>query len=61
MHMTKSSIARVCGAAAALFLFGCGSSSISGDPAAAFAGSWTFGSGSIRTDVQRSPVSRRST
>ena len=48
MHMTKSSIARVCGAAAALFLFGCGSSSISGDPAATFAGNWTFGSGSIQ-------------
>jgi hypothetical protein len=47
MHMTKSSIARVCGVAAGLFLFGCGSSSISGDPAAAFAGNWTFGSGSI--------------
>jgi hypothetical protein len=48
MHLTKSSIARVCGAAAALFLFGCGSSSSAGDPAAAFAGSWTFGSGSIQ-------------
>ena len=47
MHMTKSSIVRVCGAAAALFLFGCGSSSIAGDPAANFAGAWTFGSGSI--------------
>ncbi len=47
MPMTKSSIARVCGAAAALFLFGCGSSS-SGDPAAAFAGNWTFGSGSLQ-------------
>ena len=47
MHISKSSIARVCGAAAALFLFGCGSSSITGDPAAAFAGNWTFGSGSI--------------
>src|SRR3954452_16358082 len=47
MHTTKSSIAGVCGAAAALFLFGCGSSSITGDPAAAFAGAWTFGSGSI--------------
>jgi hypothetical protein len=47
MHKTKSSIVRVCGAAAALFLLGCGSSSISGDPAAAFAGNWTFGSGSI--------------
>ena len=47
MHMSKSSLARVCGAAAALFLFGCGSSSITGDPAAAFAGTWTFGSGSI--------------
>jgi hypothetical protein len=48
MHISKSSIARVCGAAAALFLLGCGSSgSITGDPAAAFAGAWTFGSGSI--------------
>ena len=48
MPIMKSSIARVCGVAAALFLFGCGSSSISGDPAAAFAGAWTFGSGSIQ-------------
>jgi hypothetical protein len=47
MHLMKSSIVRVCGAAAALFLFGCGSSSIAGDPAANFAGNWTFGSGSI--------------
>lgn len=47
MHLTKSSIVRVCGAAAALFLFGCGSSSIAGDPAANFVGNWTFGSGSI--------------
>ncbi len=47
MHMTKSSIVRACGAVAALFLLGCGSSSIAGDPAAAFAGNWTFGSGSI--------------
>jgi hypothetical protein len=47
MHLTKSSIVRVCGAVAALFLFGCGSSSIAGDPAANFAGNWTFGSGSI--------------
>ena len=48
MPMSKSSIARICGAAAALFLFGCGSSSSTGDPAAAFAGAWTFGSGSIQ-------------
>jgi len=48
MHLTKSSLVRACGAAAALFLFGCGSSSVSGDPAAAFAGNWTFGSGSIQ-------------
>jgi hypothetical protein len=48
MHTTKSSIAGVCGVAAALFLFGCGSSSITGDPAAAFAGNWTFGSGAIQ-------------
>jgi len=48
MHLPKSSILRVCGAAAALFLFGCGSSSTAGDPAAAFAGNWTFGSGSIQ-------------
>jgi len=47
MHFKKSSIVRLWGAAAALFLFGCGSSSIAGDPAAAFAGNWTFGSGSI--------------
>jgi hypothetical protein len=47
MHMTKSSIARVCGVAAALFLFGCGSSGSSSDPADAFAGNWTFDSGSI--------------
>jgi hypothetical protein len=44
----KSSIVRLCTAAAALFLFGCGSSSIAGDPAANFAGAWTFGSGSIQ-------------
>jgi len=59
MHMTKSSIVRVCGAAAALFLFGCGSSSISGDPAANFAGNWTFGSGSIQpmcTGITIAPV-----
>src|SRR5450631_1709691 len=48
MHLTKSSIVRVCGAAAALFLFGCGSSSTTGDPAAAFAGAWTFGSGTLQ-------------
>jgi len=48
MPMTKSSILRLRGAAVALFLFGCGSSSITGDPAAAFAGNWTFGSGSIQ-------------
>ena len=48
MHLPKSSIARLCGAAAALFLFGCGSSSIAGDPATNFAGNWTFGSGSIQ-------------
>ncbi len=48
MHLTKSSIAGVCGAAAALFLFGCGSSSSTGDPAAAFAGAWTFGSGTLQ-------------
>ena len=49
MHLPKSSIVRLCGAAAALFLFGCGSSSTTaGDPAANFAGNWTFGSGSIQ-------------
>jgi hypothetical protein len=52
MHLTTSSIARVCGAAAALLVLGCGSSSINGggggDPAAAVAGSWTFTSGSIQ-------------
>ena len=48
MKLTKSSVVRACGAAAALFLFGCGSSSITGDPAANFAGSWTFASGSIQ-------------
>ena len=48
MHLTKSPIVRACGVVAALFLFGCGSNSIAGDPAAAFAGSWTFGSGSIQ-------------
>ena len=48
MNLTKSSVVRACGAAAALFLFGCGSSSITGDPAANFAGSWTFASGSIQ-------------
>lgn len=47
MNLTKSSVVRACGAAAALFLFGCGSNSITGDPATAFAGNWTFGSGSI--------------
>jgi len=48
MHLVKSSLVRLCGVAAALFLFGCGSSSSSGDPAAAFAGNWTFGSGSLQ-------------
>jgi len=57
MHLTKSSIARVCGAAAALFLFGCGSSSIAGDPAANFAGNWTFGSGSIQPMCNISGIS----
>jgi hypothetical protein len=57
MHLTKSSIVRVCGAAAALFLFGCGSSSIAGDPAAAFAGNWTFGSGSIQPMCNISGIS----
>jgi hypothetical protein len=50
MHLTKSSITRVCGAAAALFVLGCGSSSTradGGDPAAALVGIWTFNSGSI--------------
>jgi hypothetical protein len=49
--MTTSSIARLCGAAAAIFLFGCSSNNdVTGtsNPAAAFAGSWTFGSGSIQ-------------
>jgi hypothetical protein len=48
MHMTKSPIVRACGAVAALFLLGCGSSSIAGNPAANYAGNWTFGSGSIQ-------------
>ena len=57
MHLPKSSIVRVCGAAAALFLFGCGSSSIAGDPAANFAGNWTFGSGSIQPMCNISGIS----
>jgi hypothetical protein len=57
MHKTKSSLVRVCGAAAALFLFGCGSSSIAGDPAANFAGNWTFGSGSIEPMCNLSGIS----
>ena len=57
MHLKKSSIVRLCGAAAALFLFGCGSSSITGDPAAAFAGNWTFGSGSIQPNCNISGIS----
>src|SRR5450631_3376346 len=49
MHLTKSSIVRVCGAAAAVALafVGCGSSGSSSAPADAFAGNWTFDSGSI--------------
>jgi hypothetical protein len=50
MTLTTSSMARLCGAAAAILLFGCGSNAVTSnsDPAAAFAGTWTFGSGSIQ-------------
>jgi hypothetical protein len=51
MTLTTSSIARLCGALAALLLLGCGSNNAvttNSDPAAAFTGSWTFGSGSIQ-------------
>jgi hypothetical protein len=57
MHTTKSSLVRACGAAAALFLFGCGSSSITGDPAANFVGNWTFGSGTIQPACNISGIS----
>jgi hypothetical protein len=51
MTLKTSSIARFCGAAAALFVLGCGSSSsnnTTSDPSKAFTGTWTFGSGSIQ-------------
>ncbi len=50
MTPKTTSIARLCGAAAAFLLLGCGSNAVmtNSDPAAAFAGSWTFGSGSLQ-------------
>jgi hypothetical protein len=52
MMLKTSSIARLCGTAAALLVLGCGSSSSNnnngGDPSKAFTGSWTFSSGSIQ-------------
>ncbi|HXT97208.1 MAG TPA: hypothetical protein VN853_12970 [Polyangia bacterium] len=49
MHLTKSSIARVCGLALGILLAGCGSSGSSGgDATAPFVGSWTYSSGSIQ-------------
>ena len=49
MHLTKSSIARVCGLALGALLAGCGSSggTSGGDPTAPFVGTWTYSSGSI--------------
>jgi hypothetical protein len=50
MTLKTSSIARLCGAAAALLVLGCGSSGGNNttDPSKAFTGTWTFGSGSIQ-------------
>jgi hypothetical protein len=50
MTLKTISIARFCGAAAALLALGCGSNSVTtnSNPTAAFTGSWTFGSGSIQ-------------
>jgi hypothetical protein len=51
MKPTTSSIARLSAAAAVLFLLGCSSNNAvttNSDPAAAFVGSWTFGSGSLQ-------------
>ncbi len=47
MHLTTSTIARVCGLALGIFLVGCSSSGGSGDQSAALVGSWTYSSGSI--------------
>jgi len=48
MHLTKSSIARLCGLALGGLLAGCGSSgSGGGDATAPFVGTWTYSSGSI--------------
>jgi hypothetical protein len=48
MHLTKSSIARLCGLALGGLLAGCGSSgSGGGDATAHFVGTWTYSSGSI--------------
>lgn len=50
MHLTKASIARVCGMALGFLALGCGSSGAGGgssDPAAAFPATWTFTSGMI--------------
>ena len=48
MHLTKASIARVCGMALGIWALGCSSSAdVGSDPAAAFAGSWTFSTGMI--------------
>ena len=48
MHLTKSSIARVCGLALGILLVGCSSSGGgSGDQTAPFIGTWTYTSGSI--------------
>ena len=49
MHLTKASIARVCGMTLGLFALGCGSSGAGGgssDPAA-FVATWTFTTGAI--------------
>jgi hypothetical protein len=50
MTPKTTSIACLCAAAAAFLLLGCGSNAVmtNSDPAAAFAGSWTFGSGSLQ-------------
>ncbi|HLK89639.1 MAG TPA: hypothetical protein VKZ18_07090 [Polyangia bacterium] len=49
MHLTKSSIARVCGLALGILLVGCSSSGggTTTDQSAALVGSWTYSSGSI--------------
>jgi hypothetical protein len=58
MHLTKSSIARVCGLALGILLVGCSSSGGgSTDQSTALVGTWTYSSGSINPmcNLQISP------